>query len=59
MLRETLIELGMSVDGFITLDGHPTVVTGNSPVVTEDVAHTQLDSAVVSLVNAIGSTSDL
>ena len=59
VLRETLAELGMSVDGFITFDGHPTVVTGESAVVAEDVAHTQLDSAVVTLVNAIGSTSDL
>lgn len=59
VLRETLIELGTSVDGFVTLDGHATAVTGNSAVVAEDVAHTKLDSAVVALVNTIGSTADL
>ena len=59
VLRETLNELGLSISGYITIDGEPTSTTDGLLVIRQDDVLDALDPTTVHLVNAIGSTSDL
>jgi UDP-perosamine 4-acetyltransferase len=59
VLRETLLESGVIIAGYITRDGNSSSATGSLPVIAEDSVRESLDPNKVLLVNAIGSTSDL
>lgn len=59
VLRETLLENGVNIAGYITRDGTASDATGALPVFAEGPIRESLDPKDVVLVNAIGSTSDL